>query len=279
MILALMAGAHFQNRLRLENGYGGVILSSSLYTKEQDEEARRLVQAYAREGTGEPATYEEYYAQIKTEGKGLTDEMAAEAAVAVVSHLERLDSEHLQVEEVMAALLAAGLLSQLPGLALARRARILQPLLRDEVIHFQVILEALRYSRQITRHKAAQWLYWNSTVFQPGLGECLSRFPAGEDEALEWLYRTTEYAPFRQVCREVAEMEQVGIVNALSGNASNREFGEAEKAQETEFRIRDQSVLGDFLCVLPFLAVVIGYLVAPITYYALVQLAGIMQQF
>ena len=162
-------------------------------------------------------------------------------------------------------------------LKLQRMIRIQE--MENEVSQFYVLIGILREFESMSVETVLLWMERFSVVFKDVLKKGLQDFDSGQVEALQWMREEATFIPFTQIIiRLESAVTKSSIQEAFDDSDVEREFYLLQRRDNNERTIKERSLLGGMIGLMPANLLVFLYVMIPFLWVAMVQMTDMVGQ-
>ncbi len=205
---------------------------------------------------------------------GNTKNYRDNAAAEIVRRLKKVDGCYIHFTEYMLILITSLIFGMLPVLRLLIDSDMRKKGAIDEIKRFQSVLIMERHFKTISVTNLLTDLELFSDMFKPELRTCINSYSSGPVAALKKLKEdgVKKDKRFREIADGFLAIDDVGIYEAFSDEAGNRECLEKMYELEKQMSSERKKEIVDIIAWIPACLVVFGYFVAPFVKTSLTEL-------
>ncbi|WP_167957384.1 hypothetical protein [Anaerosporobacter faecicola] len=179
---------------------------------------------------------------------------------------------------VLGCIIVPILVYWIPNLLLTIKAGCKNRDLEEETMSLQAILIMLTPIPKMTIEIMLEWLCYGSNLFQQALLDCSEQYVQDQEKALEELYETMTYIPFRQLIKNLEVSDRIGIYQAFEELPADYAYTIEKRKQDNEINTDDRGAVGQFVSFFPLGMVIGGYLIIPFVLESITQFLSYVSQ-
>ncbi|MCD1261269.1 hypothetical protein B5M42_020930 [Paenibacillus athensensis] len=201
------------------------------------------------------------------------------AAHRIVQKLDAINGEYMKWWEAMLSLLIGWGGYDAPLGVLWFQKRMRQMEMKHEVDQFHSVIAMLSEMDRMSVEELLEWLERFAVIFKSPLQHCLLHYEQGAERALEQLKEDSPFPPFvRTIEKLQLAVEKIPIRQAFDDLETEYAFIQEQRKQEYERIIDTKAGWGRMIGFAPMYALIFLYLVFPLVYVSLNQMALYYEQ-
>lgn len=194
------------------------------------------------------------------------------AVVMLLIFLIAPHKDNYGIREPMAVLFALLLGYWYPYLVIWYRQRIILNRMQEEVLQFQSIIHMQMNLEGMDGRTILSSMEQFAVIFKPTLRICLNGYGNDDTEALLQMKASEQYPPFQHIADCFLMIQDIGMKGAFAELSSEiRNFREDRKV-EREIMLERRTQAAMIISLLPFVVVLLAYLMGPLVYISLKML-------
>jgi Flp pilus assembly protein TadB len=195
----------------------------------------------------------------------------------IITKIKALSKQHIKWWQVILSLVLAFIFIDIPTWFLKFKKSLIVNDMLEETFTFDTIVLLLMHHSRCSVDLIIEWFEKFSNVFYNPLKVCSNELSKGSLYALNNLRDSVNYKPFKRIINRLLIAEKIPVSKAFDSLETEREFYKYERKDENEKSITRRVSIAELVGFIPFIYVIIIYLIAPIGITAFKQLNDIME--
>lgn len=244
------------------------ITPSAEYTQWMEEAAAEYALAI-KKGQIKEVDIQSLANNIMTNTKVQKINYAMLVASSVLEHLNDYYQTYYKFYYLLISFALAGGAYFIPDLFLKFKGKNIILKKEEEVMQFQSLMLMLMHSNGITIKQILEWLERFSYCFKQTLAQCRVSLYSGTAAALEQMkVNEIKCESFCHFVDNLLDIDTASVEKAFAELESDRTYNMKKRAQNAEFSLQDRSNAANIIALIPFMTVIVGYILIPTGMYA-----------
>lgn len=206
----------------------------------------------------------------------LPDSLLQTVADKVAYKIQKSQNEYFHWYDLVVAFACGVAAYFYPLILLYVEKKAMQMDMEDEIVQYQSVILVLMHMERMTVEKILEWMLMFSRIFEESLRKCVNDLPLGEKKALEQLAKDEPFESFTNLVNDLVMCDKISIKRAFGSLKSDRKNYQEKRKLENEISVANRASIANFLVFVPFMIVVVGYLVIPFVMAAIGDFTNMM---
>lgn len=241
------------------------IVPNEKYMEAMQESAYDCVQRIKKEKVYDRENIKQ---EVLNEGQIHNEEYAGIVADEVIREMKAYRNTYYKWYHLALSLFAAFIAFQIPKWFLDFKCKVAGMSKEDEVAQFQTLILILMNVDGMSLDIILEWMERFAYSFKTTIEDCIITLESGEKEALETMRASEDNSDFRRFVDCLIAIDETDVKTAFNEIVIDRDYSLRNREQKNTFAIQRKSGTAKAIAFTPFMVMLIGYLLLPMTIMA-----------
>lgn len=211
-------------------------------------------------------------AEIQNEGVVKNNNYASLVADEIVREIGEYKNTYFKWYMVLISVAAAAVAFYVPKWYLKFKCKVSSMNKEEEVNQFQTLILILMHADGVRLDTILEWMDRFAYSFKASIEDCIINLESGEQEALEQMQMQEDNKSFQRFVDCLLSIDDTDIETAFAELVIDREYSLKDREQKNEQEIEKKSMTAKTLAFIPFITLLVVYLIGPMVVLAVKML-------
>ena len=211
-------------------------------------------------------------AEIQNEGVVKNNNYASLMADEIVREIGEYKNTYFKWYMVLISVAAAAVAFYVPKWYLKFKCKVSSMNKEEEVNQFQTLILILMHADGVRLDTILEWMDRFAYSFKASIEDCIINLESGEQEALEQMQMQEDNKSFQRFVDCLLSIDDTDIETAFAELVIDREYSLKDREQKNEQEIEKKSMTAKTLAFIPFITLLVVYLIGPMVVLAVKML-------